>query len=85
MRIEEGGRDGDELVDSLLVVYEGVVVEGVDDVRNRHHFQGLLHLRGRPQIPRPLGRDKRGKAVHKLLLTVDGLQLEEGVLSEHWR
>ena len=85
LRIEECGRDGYEFVVPLLVVDEGVVVECVDNVRDSHHLQWLLHLRNRPQIPRPLGCDEGGQGVHKLLFTVYGLQLEKGVLCQHWR
>lgn len=42
MRIEEGWSDGGEAVSTILVVDEAVIVEGVDDVGDRQHFERLF-------------------------------------------
>lgn len=46
--------DGYEFILSIVVVYECVEVEGIDDVGNGQDFEWMLKLRGRSAVPSPL-------------------------------
>lgn len=83
MGVEEDGSDGREFVGTLLVVDECVIVEGVDDVGDGEDFQRVIQLGWWPQVPGALGANECRQGMDELLLSIDGLQLQQGVLGQH--
>lgn len=62
-----------------------MVVKGVDDVRDRQYFQSMIKGWGGSAVTRSLGADEGRHRVDESLFPVNGLQFQQGVLSEHWR
>lgn len=80
--VQEEGRDGDEVVVPVGVVEEGVVGGSVDDVGEWEQFEPFV-VGGGSWLACPFGAEEGGEAVEEVLLASDGLQFEQGVLSQH--